>query len=333
MATYQDIKGLRVKYLSADPSPTTQGEVWYNSTSGTLKATVIGTASWASGGSLSNPFHGGNSSFGSTPAGAHVGGTIPTGYISGKTELYDGTAWTANPNLCPVSIGYGTGGGPQTAGIICSGESPPGSGTATIKFDGSAWTSAPSRSTSRQNATGIGTQTSFIQVGGAWSPSWTALTVNETFNGASWSTEPNSYPATNEQGFAGGTAAAAVIGGGIPPTPLGAPASNTWDGSAWTAAPVMLSARYNGAWAGTSTDAFQIGGYNSPSGGFTDTTVFDGTTWAATASTATGTSGGSGAGFTGGPGGVIKMGGSYGTATTCEEFNAAAAETQTLTTS
>ena len=40
MATYQDIKGLRVKYLSADPSRNGGGEVWYNSTTGTLKGVV-----------------------------------------------------------------------------------------------------------------------------------------------------------------------------------------------------------------------------------------------------------------------------------------------------
>ena len=40
MATYQEIKGLKVKYLSADPSNLNEGEVWYNSTSDTLKVAV-----------------------------------------------------------------------------------------------------------------------------------------------------------------------------------------------------------------------------------------------------------------------------------------------------
>ena len=330
MATFKEIRGRTIKKYTTDPSTPLEGEMWYNNTTGTLKGVVLSTAAWASGGSLNNPFFGGNSSFGSTPAGVMVGGTIPAGPISGATELYDGTAWTANPNACPVSIGYGLGGGPQTAGIILSGQSPPGSGTASLKFDGSAWTSAPSRSTGAQNATGIGTDSSFIVVGGAFPPSWTVQTTTQTFNGASWSTEPNSYPAPNEKAFAGGSAAAAIIGGGAPSPNT---ASNTWDGSTWTAAPAMLADRANGAFAGTSTDAFQIGGQDTPSGGFTDTTVFDGTTWGTNPSTATGTSAGSGAGQTGGPGGVIKMGGDYGTQTTCEEFTAAVAVTKTITTS
>ena len=51
MATYQGIRGLRVKYLSADPSNTATGEVWYNSTTGTLKS-LIDAQAWASGAPL-----------------------------------------------------------------------------------------------------------------------------------------------------------------------------------------------------------------------------------------------------------------------------------------
>ena len=294
---------------------------------------VITAAAWATGGTLSNPFHGGNSAFGSTPAGAHVGGTTPTGPITANTELYDGSTWSSNPNACPFNVGYGTGGGPQTAGLICSGESPPGSGKSTAKFDGLAWTNAPNRSTAAQNAVGIGTQASFIQVGGEFPPGWTALTAVETFNDVTWATEPNSYPTGFVKGFAGGTAAAAIFGGGDP-NPTGA--SNTWDGSAWTAAPVMIyGQRYAGAWAGTSTDAFAIGGYDTPSGGYTDVGVYDGTVWATSPSTVTGTSDGSAAGQTGGAGGVIKMGGNYGTQTSCDEFAASttAVNYRTITTS
>jgi len=52
MAGYNEIRGLRVKYLSADPSNAEDGQVWYNSTSGTLRVQGIGIASWSSGGNL-----------------------------------------------------------------------------------------------------------------------------------------------------------------------------------------------------------------------------------------------------------------------------------------
>jgi hypothetical protein len=37
MATYSAIKGLEIQSLSADPANPIKGQVWYNSTSGTLK--------------------------------------------------------------------------------------------------------------------------------------------------------------------------------------------------------------------------------------------------------------------------------------------------------
>ena len=39
MAGYNEIRGTRVKYLSSDPTlnTSTEGQVWYNSTTGTLK--------------------------------------------------------------------------------------------------------------------------------------------------------------------------------------------------------------------------------------------------------------------------------------------------------
>ena len=53
MAGYNEIRGLRVKYLSADPSNPEDGQVWYNSTTGTLRVQGIGVAAWSSGSNMS----------------------------------------------------------------------------------------------------------------------------------------------------------------------------------------------------------------------------------------------------------------------------------------
>ena len=37
MATYKEIKGFKIKSLATDPANPLEGEMWYNSTSGTLK--------------------------------------------------------------------------------------------------------------------------------------------------------------------------------------------------------------------------------------------------------------------------------------------------------
>jgi hypothetical protein len=54
MTTYNGIAGGRVNFLSSDPtynSSAQDGQVWYNSNSGTLKA-WIPVGAWASGGNL-----------------------------------------------------------------------------------------------------------------------------------------------------------------------------------------------------------------------------------------------------------------------------------------
>ena len=37
MATYKEIKGITIKALATDPANPLEGEMWYNTTSGTLK--------------------------------------------------------------------------------------------------------------------------------------------------------------------------------------------------------------------------------------------------------------------------------------------------------
>ena len=49
MAGYNEIRGLRVKYLSADPSNAEDGQVWYNSTTGNLRVQGIGIEAFSSG--------------------------------------------------------------------------------------------------------------------------------------------------------------------------------------------------------------------------------------------------------------------------------------------
>jgi hypothetical protein len=53
MSEYSGIRGTRVKYLASDPTlnTSTEGQVWYNSTSGTLKS-LVQIKAWSSGGSL-----------------------------------------------------------------------------------------------------------------------------------------------------------------------------------------------------------------------------------------------------------------------------------------
>ena len=51
MSTFKEIRGTLIKSLSSDPSPVANGDIWYNSTSQTLKG-VQAVAAWSSGGNL-----------------------------------------------------------------------------------------------------------------------------------------------------------------------------------------------------------------------------------------------------------------------------------------
>ena len=49
MATYREVKGYSVKSVSSDPSNVKEGQIWYNSTTQTIKVAPK-IAAWASGG-------------------------------------------------------------------------------------------------------------------------------------------------------------------------------------------------------------------------------------------------------------------------------------------
>jgi hypothetical protein len=89
MTTYNGIAGGRVNFLSSDPtynSSAQDGQVWYNSNSGTLKA-WIPVGAWASGGNLST------ARYGLSGAGTQTAGLAFGGYTtanSNATEEYDG---------------------------------------------------------------------------------------------------------------------------------------------------------------------------------------------------------------------------------------------------
>ena len=59
MATYYGTYGQKVQYLASDPSDPQTGQVWYNSTSATLKVRQLATVNaWASGGNMNSSLAG-----------------------------------------------------------------------------------------------------------------------------------------------------------------------------------------------------------------------------------------------------------------------------------
>ena len=88
MSTYQDLKGLKVKYLADDPDPGTAGDVWYNSNTFKLRG-FVGRSAWSSGAHVVTT-RANCAGFGTLTAGAIVGGEIgPPGVIMDDTEEYN----------------------------------------------------------------------------------------------------------------------------------------------------------------------------------------------------------------------------------------------------
>jgi hypothetical protein len=52
MTTYKEINGTNIEAVASDPSNPVEGQVWYNSTSNTVKANFNNPGSWATGGAL-----------------------------------------------------------------------------------------------------------------------------------------------------------------------------------------------------------------------------------------------------------------------------------------
>ena len=89
MATYEEIYGKRVDVLASDPTLTAanEGQVWYNSTTGTLRG-VVSFAAWSSTNPMTATSNGGFS-FGHTQnAVTAAGGYGPGTNFSNKAEEY-----------------------------------------------------------------------------------------------------------------------------------------------------------------------------------------------------------------------------------------------------
>jgi len=76
MTTYKELFGKAVKYLSSDPANDAEGQVWYNSTSGTFKS-VVASGAWSSSASLINAYRSREGGFGTQTAAVVSGGYPP----------------------------------------------------------------------------------------------------------------------------------------------------------------------------------------------------------------------------------------------------------------
>ena len=328
MADYQDIRGLRVKYLSADPGDPVAGEVWYNSTTGTLKS-VVQSAAWSSSSPVLTArewlFMAGTQ----TAALGAGGGTTPPGatYKTNVTEEYDGTGWASGGNLVTGRYRGGSG-GTQTAALAVAGYiQPPGAtgvSAATEEYNGTAWTevntiSEASRSGMFLGAVGI--QSNSLLVGGEGPAVPGVSNLVEEYDGTNW-TAGGTYPtATYAGAVTGATGTTAITAGGQGPGTVNT--SKTYNGTSWSDNPTINTARDYMSGFGTSTACLITGGVLPPGPNtfYDKVEEYDGTSWSEIAELASVRSRmGSGGSTTAG---VVFAGNTPALTATTEEYNVA----------
>jgi len=294
MATYKEIFGKQVKFLSSDPANEGEGQVWYNSTSNVFK-TVVSSGAWASSAPITSARLA-TASTGTQTASLLMAGSLPPyATPSALVEEYNGTGWTNETSL-PASLMEGAAAGTTTAALIAGGFNappPPGLNTS-YEYDGSTWTASPGNlNNGRTNLGSGGTQAAAVVFGGSEAPT-PMRKATEEYNGSTWASGNDMGNSRYQMmGNNVGLQTAALAIGGYSGGALST--VEEYDGTNWTATTALPTAGGNQVRYGLSTAAVCAGGGPGP-GANTDVKEFDGSTWTATPSLATGRDSNSGSG-------------------------------------
>jgi len=253
-----------------------EGDMWFNSTSSTLKA--YGTAagipatSWSSGGNLNTGRRGGGGAGVSNTAALVWGGENippPTAQFT-NTESYNGTAWTELNDLNTKNADQSFS-GTQTAAIGGGGANPDPN-TLTESWNGSTWTEVADLNAARYNGGSIGfTASAHNFVGGLAAP---VDQNNEFWNGTSW-TEQNNLNTGRFNMFGFGNPASGLVGGGLEPSLSGKVES--WDGTSWTETTDLNTARVACRGTGNTSSGIVFGGGTPSATGKTE--FWNGSSW------------------------------------------------------
>ena len=247
MTTYKEIFGKYVKNYSSDPSSDAEGQVWYNTTSGTFKS-VLAAGAWSAGGNMGTTRRN-LAGAGTQTVGLAMGGYTGTA-VTAATEEYDGSAWTAGGNMGTARYNL-AGCGIQTAGLAFGGQTTTPLAN-TEEYDGSAWTAGGNLGTAKYLLGTAGTQTSALGFGGYLSPG--ASSSSEEYDGTSWTA--GGSMAASGAGNGCGTQTAALGFGQISITQL-------YNGTSWATTASLATVRSALGSCGTQAAGLGAGGYVS----------------------------------------------------------------------
>tara|TARA_R110002050_G_scaffold14707_1_gene46174 strand:- start:100 stop:1050 length:951 start_codon:yes stop_codon:yes gene_type:complete len=316
MATYINIHGNNIPIRASDPSNPVQGEIWYNTTTNSLKGQGFSSGSWSSGGNLPTG-RSANSGSGSTPAGFSMGGgTGPVASYVSATNTYNGTAWTAGGAMTHTAA-YAAACGTIPTTIYAGGDgNAPG---ASNTYNGTAWTSIAALGFDGYQLKGAGDKANAFMAQGYYSA------TGRLWNGSSWTTK-SSVPQHNYSTSAVGTYNDASFLGGIAVSSGPGNVHLNWDGSAWNTRTVMP---VSGGAGGVSSNAAPTSDFWVQATAPT-TLNWNGSSWTTVGSLSTVRSGGASSGSSSAEG--FLAGGTPGNLVVTEEF-ASGPVTKTISTS
>ena len=284
MAEYKTIKGTTIQSLASDPPTIAKGQIWYNTTTGALRAAVL-SGTWASGPAF--PANIGTATgCGTTTAALSMGGNPQLT----TSAIYNGSSWTTNPGLNTGRYGIACF-GITTAAVAVGGDQNPGDRqtTSTETFDGSTWTAGTAYPILISVGGGLGTNAAGLVAGGTTSPSFAITGVTNEYASGTW-TAGGALATTSRMGGSVGTQTAGLyMAGATGPDENTSriTTTQTYDGSTWTNSPISINnARNSMGSCGTQALALIWGGrFNAPPNptnimNFTES--FDGSSWSAT---------------------------------------------------
>tara|TARA_R100000664_G_C2749038_1_gene136454 strand:+ start:321 stop:1307 length:987 start_codon:yes stop_codon:yes gene_type:complete len=328
VATYYDIFGQKVQYISSDPTNVVTGQIWYNSTSKTSKVRGVTTSSaWATGPSM-NDNKAGNGAGDSQDSAIALQGTL--GAVT-QVETYDGTSWTNGPSSSNTYGSRSAGGGSTSASLIGGyTNSPFTTYNATEEYDGSSFSTGGAANTpSYATNTCYGVNNSAL----GWVGRAPTGSHNEHYNGTAWTTV-NPSPPAQRHGYLGGSTSSAIMASGFVPPNNTTVNCLDWDGTSWTSITSLSPGNdgIEGGSGGTNSSAVMVyGGVREPSlGDINKVNFWNGSSWAAETnlpSARRGSNGGTAVVYTD----ALLFGNS--SAVTLEFSAAGTAETRTVTTS
>jgi hypothetical protein len=285
MTTYNQLAGLRVNYLGSDPTLNTgnEGQVWYNSTTGTLRS-LVQLKAWSAAGNLPVAKNEASSD-GTSAAGWIAGGSnTPAGNTgTTATDEYSGYTWASGGNLNTArTLTGGSGFGTQTAAAVAGGATQPGAGptrttlTATEEYNGSTWTSVTGLPTATFAAAQCGIQTAGLSFAGTAGYGNPNFNTSLEYDGTNWTSGGNLNNAVIYQ--AAGIQTAAL---GMQTSDTAGKGTESYNGTSWTTVANRNTARAQIVGFGTQSLATLAGGYNAGPGTpqLTETEQWDGTAW------------------------------------------------------